>query len=86
MELPIVPVVRVVSKFFETAGTIGTIRTIIWKPGLNKYINSFKDVIFLTKEYKMYLKTFQKLGCLVAFQNEPSAPIGCEENFGISNS
>ena len=42
---------------------------------------SFKDVIFLTKEYKMYLKTFQKLGCLVAFQNRPSAPIGCEENF-----
>ena len=44
---------------------------------------SFKDVIFLTKEYKklMYLKTFQKLGCLVAFQNRPSALIGCEENF-----
>ena len=41
---------------------------------------SFKDVIFLTKEYKMYLKTFQKSGCLVAFQNRPSAPIGCEEN------
>ena len=42
---------------------------------------SFKDVIFLTKEYKMYLRTFRKLGCLVAFQNRPSAPIGCEENF-----
>ena len=35
----------------------------------------------MTKEYKMYLKTFQKLGCLVAFQNRPSALIGCEENF-----
>ena len=30
---PIVPVVRIVSKFVETTGTIGTILTIIWKPG-----------------------------------------------------
>ena len=81
-KLPIVPVVRIVSKFCETAEAIGTIRTIIWKPGLKQIHKfSFKDVIFVTKEYKMYLKTFQKLGCLVAFQNRPSAPIGCEENF-----
>ena len=38
-KLPIVPVVRIVSKFCETAEAIGTTRTIIWKPGLNKYIN-----------------------------------------------
>ena len=31
-KLPIAPVVRVVSKYFETTGTI---RTIIWKPGLS---------------------------------------------------
>ena len=36
-KLPIAPVVRIVSKYFETAGAIGTIRTIIWKPGL-KYL------------------------------------------------
>ena len=30
---PIVPVVRIVSKFVETTGTIGTIQTITWKPG-----------------------------------------------------
>ena len=30
---PIVPVVRIVSKFVETTGTIGTILTITWKPG-----------------------------------------------------
>ena len=33
-KLPIAPVVRIVSKYFETTGAIGTIRTIIWKPGL----------------------------------------------------
>ena len=33
-KLPIAPVVRIVSKYFETTGTIRTIRTIIWKPGL----------------------------------------------------
>ena len=38
-KLPIAPVVQIVSKLFETAGAIGTIRTIIWKPGLNKYVN-----------------------------------------------
>ena len=37
--LPIAPVVRIVSKYFETTGAIGTIGTIIWKPGLNK-VNS----------------------------------------------
>ena len=34
-KLPIAPVVRIVSKYFETTGTIGTIWTIIWKPGFN---------------------------------------------------
>ena len=34
-KLPIAPVVRIVSKYFETAWAIGTIRTIIWKPGCN---------------------------------------------------
>ena len=29
----------------------------------------------------MYLKILQKLRCLVAFQNRPSAPIGRDENF-----
>ena len=29
----------------------------------------------------MYLKTLQKLRCLVAFQNRPSAPIGRDEDF-----
>ena len=28
----------------------------------------------------MYLKILQKLRCLVAFQNRPSAPIGRDEN------
>ena len=35
----------------------------------------FKNVIFLTKEYNLYLKILQKLRCLVAFQNRPSAPM-----------
>ena len=29
----------------------------------------------------MYLKILQKLRCLMAFQNRPSAPIGRDENF-----
>ena len=33
-KLPIVPVVLITSKFFEATGTIGTIRTIIWKPDI----------------------------------------------------
>ena len=33
-KLPIALVVRIISKYFETTGAIGTIRTIIWKPGL----------------------------------------------------
>ena len=37
MEPAIVSVVPIVSKFLETTGTIGTIRTIIWKPA------GFKD-------------------------------------------
>ena len=41
----------------------------------------FKNVILLTIEYKTYLKILQKLRCLVAFQNRPSAPIGRDENF-----
>ena len=32
-KLPTASVVRIVSKYFETAGAIGTIRTITWKPG-----------------------------------------------------
>ena len=32
-------------------------------------------------EYKTCLKILQKLGCLVAFLNRPSAPIGRDENF-----
>ena len=34
----------------------------------------------MTIEYKMYLKILQKVRCLVAFQNRPSAPIGRDEN------
>ena len=34
----------------------------------------------MTIQYNMYLKILQKLGCLVAFQNRPSAPIGRDEN------
>ena len=45
-KLPIVPVVRIVSKFFETARAIGTIRMIIWKAGLNKYINFLLKTLF----------------------------------------
>ena len=44
----------------------------------------FKNVIFLTKEYKMYLIILQKLRCLIAFQNRPSAPM--TDIFWISNS
>ena len=33
-KLPIVPVIRIVAKFFETTRAIGTIGMIIWKPGL----------------------------------------------------
>ena len=36
-KLPIAPVVRIVSKYFETTGAIGTI---IWKPGDKKLIPS----------------------------------------------
>ena len=32
----IVPIGRIASIYFETMGAIGTIRTIIWKPGLNQ--------------------------------------------------
>ena len=34
-KLPIAPVVWIVSKYFETTGAIGTIRTIIRKPGFS---------------------------------------------------
>ena len=37
-KLPIAPVVRIVSKYFETIGAIRTIRTIIWKPGLTNHV------------------------------------------------
>ena len=37
-KLPITPVVQIVSKYFEMTGAIGTIRMIIWKPGLNSEI------------------------------------------------
>ena len=48
-KLPIAPVVRIVSKYFETTGAIGTIRAIIWKPGFRfleviKSRNSESDV------------------------------------------
>ena len=39
----------------------------------------FKNVIFLTIKYKMYLKIVQKLRGLVAFQQ--NAVIGRDENF-----
>ena len=35
-------VVRIVSKYFETTGVIGTIRTIIWKLGLRTVVQWFK--------------------------------------------
>ena len=35
MELTIVTVVQIVSKFFEMIEAIGMIQTIIWKPGLS---------------------------------------------------
>ena len=38
-KLPIAPVVRIVSKYFETTGAIGTIRMIVWKPGLSYHGN-----------------------------------------------
>ena len=41
----------------------------------------FKNVIFLTIEYKMYLKILSKRRCLIAFQNRPSALMGRDENF-----
>ena len=34
------PVVRIVSKYFETTGAIGTIRMIIWKPGLRECVHA----------------------------------------------
>ena len=37
LKLAIVSVLRIVSKYFETTGAIGTIRTIIWKPGLTSF-------------------------------------------------
>ena len=42
--------------------------------------NIHKYLIFLTTEYKIYLKILQKLRCLMAFQNRPGAPIGRDEN------
>ena len=41
---------------------------------------TFKNIIFLTIEYKMCLKILQKLRCLVGFQNRQSAPIGRGKN------
>ena len=41
---------------------------------------TFKNIIFLTIEYKMCLKILQKLRCLVGFQNRESAPIGRGKN------
>ena len=40
----------------------------------------FKNIIFLTIEYKMCLKILQKLRCLVGFQNRQIAPIGRGKN------
>ena len=57
-KLPIAPVVRIVSKYFETTVAIGTIRTIIWKLGLNKsgYYKGLlpfpaDDLVFETKGF-----------------------------------
>ena len=41
---------------------------------------TFKNIIFLTIEYKMCLKILQKLRCLVGFQNRQSSPIGRGKN------
>ena len=43
-KLPIAPVVRIVSKYFETTGAIGTIRTITWKPGLRLWLKLMPNI------------------------------------------
>ena len=57
-KLPIAPVVWIVSKYFETTGAIGTIRTIIWKPGFtlfwSKSTNKTKNVIAKGRLFKVY--------------------------------
>ena len=47
-KLPIAPVVRIVSKYFETTGAIRTIRTIIWKPGLSSLLTMKNFLCCLT--------------------------------------
>ena len=56
----------------------------MYKASKMKYLEihkcPFKNIIFLTIEYKMYLKILQKLRCLVGFQNRQIAPIGRGKN------
>ena len=56
----------------------------MYKASKMKYLEihrfPFKNIIFLTIEYKMYLKILQKLRCLVGFQNRQIAPIGRDKN------
>ena len=47
-KLSIAPVVRIVSKYFETTGAIRTIRTIIWKPGLSSLLTMKNFLCCLT--------------------------------------
>ena len=58
-KLPIAPVVRIVSKYFETTGAIGTIRKIIWKPGLRLWLKLMPNI----KERKLATKLFDALHC-----------------------
>ena len=58
-KLPIAPVVRIVSKYFETTGAIGTIRTITWKRGLRLWLKLMPNI----KARKLATKLFDALHC-----------------------
>ena len=47
MKLPIIPVVLIISKFFETTGVIRTIQRIIWKPGFSVLLGNKEYLPFV---------------------------------------
>ena len=47
LKLPIIPVVSIISKFFETTGAIRTMRRIIWKPGFSVLLGNKEYLPFV---------------------------------------
>ena len=75
-KLPIAPVVRIVSKYFETTGAIGTIRTITWKPGLRLWLKLMPNIY---KGKKTSYKTIWRITLLCS--HGEVHPFGTFESF-----